>query len=58
MGSESDYTGEPAIQWRGFLSTYNIPVAPNKFAEVFDALPPGTTMLFRNTGRLVDFFEI
>ena len=40
------------FSYREFLSTYNIPVTPKEFAIVFDAIPSGTIMLFKYTGRL------
>ncbi len=45
------FSGEGWLfSYREFLSKYNVPVTPKEFSIVFDAVPSGTIMLFRNTG--------
>ena len=39
-----------------FLSAYNIPVTPREFDIVFDAIPSGIMMLFRNAVRPLHIF--
>lgn len=43
---------ELLFSYREFLATYTFPVTPKEFPIVFDAIPSGTLMLFRNLSNL------